>query len=175
MTYNVVEPVTIESIFGSNEPLTLSAVAEFFRSLKRPLSPRQLLTIARRLIITATDQREYLKYSKANYRRTEVVRTKFAAMWMLGWQEQPSPIHDHADSAGAVRMVKGELSEHLYELLANGLVRLRGTRVWKSPNSIGESTSLIHKVTNATNSRVGSLHLYSPDLDLKKMKIYEEE
>ena len=87
---------------------------------------------------------------------------------MLCWKNgQRSPIHDHTGSACVVRVLRGTLTETLFELVPSGHIKATFSRDFIEGSLMGSEDTDIHQVSNlqAANADLVTLHIYTPPLN----------
>jgi cysteine dioxygenase len=120
-----------------------------------------------RFDIELADLAEYLHFSPGTYTRNFVRAGTHYHAWLLCWKNgQRSPIHDHRGSACVVRVLRGGLTETLFELAPNGHVKATFSRDFVEGSLIGSVDSDIHQVSNlqAGDADLVTLHVYAPPL-----------
>jgi cysteine dioxygenase len=120
-----------------------------------------------RFDVELADLSEYLQFSAGTYKRNLVRAGTHYHAWLLCWRNgQRSPIHDHRGSACVVRVLRGSLTETLFELAPNGHVKATFSRDFVEGSLIGSEDSDIHQVSNlqAGDADLVTLHVYAPPL-----------
>jgi cysteine dioxygenase len=87
--------------------------------------------------------------------------------WVLCWKNgQRSPIHNHSGSACVLRVLRGTLTETLFEMAPNGHVKASFSRDIAEGSLIGSEDTDIHQVSNlqAEDADLVTLHVYTPPL-----------
>ena len=111
--------------------------------------------------------RPYVSFKEGTYARHRVHLGEHAELLVLCWRPgQRTPIHDHAGSFGAVRVLRGVMWETLFGMGdAEGLRYLSG-REWTPGHVTGADVPDIHQLGNPDDSGqdLDTLHLYSPPL-----------
>jgi len=104
---------------------------------------------------------------------TRIAESESYEAWAIGWPPRGSiDLHDHGDSAGAVFVVSGQLTE-------TRLVRGDGGRTCAEVTSLfaGDSIELpswcVHDVVNLGSTSAVSIHVYGPKL--RSMTYYSFE
>ena len=116
---------------------------------------------------------EYLHFAESGYKRNLVRAAPNYHAWLLCWKNgQRSPIHDHSGSACVVRVLRGTLTETLFERAPNGHVKASFSRDFAQGSLMGSEDTDIHQVSNlqAEGADLVTLHVYSPPLH--RMEIY---
>ena len=92
--------------------------------------------------------------------------------WHAG---QRSSIHDHAGSLGGLKILRGALTESLFEKAPNGMIKSQNSIDYAAGEARVEETSLIHQISNLQNEngRAISVHVYVPPLI--RMNVYSLE
>jgi cysteine dioxygenase len=109
----------------------------------------------------------HLHFAEKRYTRNLVHATLSYHVWLLCWKNgQRSPIHDHSGSACVVRVLRGTLTETLFELAPNGHVKATFSRDFAEGSLIGSEDTDIHQVSNlqAEDADLVTLHVYTPPL-----------
>jgi cysteine dioxygenase len=117
--------------------------------------------------VGADELRPYVGFKEGTYARHRVHMGEHAELLVLCWRPgQRTPIHDHAGSFGAVRVLRGVMWETLFEMgEAEGLRYLSG-REWAPGHVTGADVPDIHQLGNpdVSGQDLVTLHLYSPPL-----------
>jgi cysteine dioxygenase len=123
--------------------------------------------------IDLDDLSEHLHFAEGSYKRNLVRSAPNCHIWLLCWKNgQRSPIHDHSGSACVVRVLRGTVTETIFELAPNGHVKASFSRDIAEGSLIGSEDTDIHQVSNlqAEGADLVTLHVYAPPLN--KMKTY---
>lgn len=115
--------------------------------------------------------KQYCHFSKDFYTRNLVARTDDFELVVLCWEPaRISPIHDHSNSDGWVRGMRGTIEEiwYQYKKHANGTLSVTKGRV--AQLGVGALTYINdniawHTVGNPGDTRAVTLHCYSPPID----------
>lgn len=120
-----------------------------------------------RFDIDLDDLAEHVHFADQGYKRNAVRVGSGYAAWVLCWKNgQRSPIHDHVGSACVVRVLRGVLTETLFEVAANGHVKATFSRDFAAGSLCGSEDTDIHQVSNlqAGDAELITLHVYAPPL-----------
>ncbi len=120
-----------------------------------------------RFEIDLDDLSEFVHFAQNGYKRNLVRAAPNYHAWVLCWRNgQRSPIHNHSGSACVVRVLRGTLTETLFELAPNGHVKAAFSRDFAEGSLTGSEDSDIHQVSNlqADDADLVTLHVYSPPL-----------
>lgn len=153
--------------------LNFNTLCAWLMSLTSPASTTGLRSALRRLSLQPGDLAPWIRFDSAGYRRNAVVENQHFQMLVICWcHGQRSPIHDHAGSACAVRVISGIASETLYDV--TDPVRPRPTATSHLiPGKVTASFDRdAHRITAATGNLV-TLHVYSPVL--RTMTLFPDE
>lgn len=119
------------------------------------------------LEVSLDDMREFVCFGEDTYQRNLIhVGPAYQALILCWRSGQRSPIHDHRGSACGVRVLRGTLSETVFERNAAGLVYPTKTRELREGCVCGSFDSDIHQVSNLqpAGKDLVTLHVYSPPL-----------
>jgi predicted metal-dependent enzyme (double-stranded beta helix superfamily) len=168
----------IREIQSLKKPNTRSAKKEG----GRPFCLEALHDLVRRLVVTDEWINEHVFFREDTYARNLVVLHPRFEMLVLCWRPgQNSRIHDHMDSISVVKVIRGTLTNHLYERLDDGnkpgfceLKKIRADLV-----GAGEYASLdlggIHMMENDPHSGedLVTLHFYAEPL--REIHVFKPE
>jgi cysteine dioxygenase len=110
---------------------------------------------------------EFIRFSDRGYTRNLVHAGPWYHVLALCWKNgQRSPIHDHKGSSCGVRVLRGILTETLFDITPNGHVKASFSRELRPGDVIGSEDSDIHQVSNLQpgDADLVTLHVYSPPL-----------
>jgi len=119
------------------------------------------------LDIDCDDVAEYVRFSERHYTRNLVRAGPWYHLLVLCWKNgQRSPIHDHAQSSCGIHVLRGTLTETLFEFTPNGHVKATFSRDLLPGSVCGSEDSDMHQVSNlqAGDADLVTLHVYSPPL-----------
>jgi cysteine dioxygenase len=151
----------------------IQAMFRHLDNLSAPPELARLLEELSRFEVDLDDLSEHLHFAENTYKRNLVRATHNYHAWLLCWKNgQRSPIHDHCGSACVVRVLRGTLTETLFELAPNGHVKATFSRDFAEGSLIGSEDTDIHQVSNlqAEDAALVTLHVYTPPLN--RMKTY---
>jgi cysteine dioxygenase len=148
-------------------PNDLQAMFAYLDTLEgRPVLPEFAERLTR-FEIDIEDVARYVKFSDRTYARNLVRATPGYYAWVLCWKNgQRSPIHDHSGSACVVRVLRGTLTETLFEFAPNGHVKASFSRDFTEGSIFGSEDTDLHQVSNlqAEDADLVTLHVYAPPL-----------
>ena len=111
--------------------------------------------------------RPYVGFKEGTYARHRVHLGEHAELLVLCWRPgQRTPIHDHAGSFGAVRVLRGVMWETLFEMEGEAGLAYKSAREWTPGHVTGADVPDIHQLGNpdVSGQDLVTLHLYSPPL-----------
>lgn len=155
-------------------PAVLAPLLEYLHGLKTERA--DLATLQRLLTeskVALADLGDYLHFANDCYQRNLVAESPMFNLLVLCWKSgQRSPIHDHAQSVCAFKVLTGVCSEIGYEVQPEGTVRPGLTRNLPAGEIVASHDSETHEVSNLqpAGTDLVTLHVYSPPL--KTMRIY---
>lgn len=127
----------------------------------------ELKKLLSRCAIHCEDVADCLRFSQRTYQRIPLRGNDWYQAWVMCWRNgQRSPIHDHKGSSCGVRVLKGTMTETLFDFAPNGHVKARGSQDYEPGGVIGGEDDDVHQVSNlqAGNADLVTLHVYSPPL-----------
>ena len=145
----------------------LQALYRYLDTLTARPDLSRLLEELSRFEIDLDDLSEHVQFAENGYKRNLVRSAPNYHAWVLCWKNgQRSPIHDHSGSACVVRVLRGTLTETLFEMAPNGHVKASFSRDIAEGGVIGGEDMDIHQVSNlqAEDADLVTLHVYSPPL-----------
>ena len=146
---------------------TLESLYSYLDSLagKAPLD--ELTSKVAMLEVTCDDLAPFVRFSDQSYTRNLVRAGEHYNVLVLCWKNgQRSPIHDHKGSSCALRVLRGTMTETLFEFTRNGLVKACSSRDFEPGSVAGQEDDDLHQVSNLQdgNDDLITLHIYSPPL-----------
>ena len=157
----------------STAKLSLTDLIGLLRKDVSVMTRNRMIEALQRLIVTEGEISEHASFSEHRYSRNIVVRDKRFEILMICWKSgQRSLIHDHGDSLGGVKVLRGMLTESLFTHALNGMIKAVASTDYRSGDVQIEDRSTIHQVSNLQPEWCDaiSLHVYLPPLG--RMNIY---
>jgi cysteine dioxygenase len=146
---------------------TLQALFAYLDRLKGRAPLKELTAEMADLEVDCDEVAEFIRFSDRAYARNLVSAGPWYNALALCWKNgQRSPIHDHKGSSCGVRVLRGTLTETLFELTPNGDVKATFSRDLSAGGVIGSEDTDIHQISNLQpgNADLVTLHVYSPPL-----------
>jgi cysteine dioxygenase len=120
-----------------------------------------------RFDLDCDDVAEFIRFSDRSYQRNLVHAGSCYHAWALCWKNgQRSPIHDHLGSRCVIRVLRGTLTETLFEFAPNGHVKALFSRDFEAGSLVASEDTDMHQVSNlqAADADLVTLHVYTPPL-----------
>jgi DMSO/TMAO reductase YedYZ molybdopterin-dependent catalytic subunit len=120
-----------------------------------------------RLSISIADVADHVRFSDRTYQRNFVRGGDWYNVWVMCWKNgQRSPVHNHAESVCAVRVLRGTLTETRYAIAPNGAVKAVGSCELGPGSICAAEDADMHQIANfqAGGADLVTLHVYAPPL-----------
>jgi cysteine dioxygenase len=117
--------------------------------------------------IDCDDVADFIQFSERGYARNLIRAGDWYQALALCWKNgQRSPIHDHAGSSCGIRVLRGTLTETLFDFAPNRHIKARFSREALAGSVLGSEDMDIHQVSNlqAGDADLVTLHVYTPPL-----------
>ena len=117
--------------------------------------------------MTLGEVRPYLRFSPDHYVRNLMYAGPSYQALVLCWHSgQRSPIHDHAGSSCAVKVVQGVATETTFARAENGMLYATGSRRLGAGESCASQDADAHQMSNLQPKgfELITFHIYSPVL-----------
>src|SRR6266404_554488 len=146
---------------------TLRQLIEYLDGLQARASLQDLVSVLAAVEVQCEDVADFVRFSDKGYTRNLIRAGPWYNLLALCWKNgQRSPIHDHIGSSCGVRVVRGTLTETLFEFAPNGLVKATFSRDLPPGGVCGSQDTDMHQISNLQtgNADLVTLHVYSPPL-----------
>lgn len=146
----------------------LAALISFLSSFDRPLSQPELLEILAEGHLSEDSVREWVAFDDRTYRRNPILCMPHVELLVLCWKPgQVTPIHDHAGSTGAVRVLRGTATEIQYDRSKGSWLVPAQSRSYSPGELISSHDTHVHQVGNFAepDEPLITLHCYSKPLE----------
>lgn len=155
----------------ANPPPVLRPLFEALRSHDGPVPLAELQRELEALELTSEDLGDSIQIDTGSYVRTLVLDLDHVEVLVMAWLPgQRSPIHDHAGSACAVKVVSGSAVERIFRKRPDGRVEPEGVRRHVPGQVTCSFDADIHSMENAVDRPASprdilvTVHVYSPPL-----------
>jgi len=145
----------------------LSGLVERLSRMGGPPAFEGLSALLGGVEVTDEELRPYVSFKEGTYARHRVHLGAHAELLVLCWRPgQRTPIHDHAGSYGAVRVLRGVMWETLFEMEEGEGLVYDSSREWTPGHVTGADVPDIHQLGNpdVSGQDLVTLHLYAPPL-----------
>ncbi len=145
----------------------LEPLFQYLDALHGRASLADLVRQVDELDIDCDDVAAFIRFNERGYARNLMRSGPWYYALVLCWKNgQRSPIHDHAGSSCAVKVLRGTLTETLFDVAPNGHVKATFSRDVLPGTVIGSEDGDMHQVSNlqAGGADLVTLHIYSPPL-----------
>jgi cysteine dioxygenase len=146
----------------------LEPLLEYLDGLQARPRLEELAKHVSRVEIRCEDVADFLRFSEKGYQRNLVKAGPWYNLLVLCWKNgQRSPIHDHKGSVCALRVLRGVLTETLFEFTPNGHVKALLSRDFGPGSVVASQDSDLHQVSNLQEGTADlvTLHAYAPALE----------
>lgn len=104
-------------------------------------------------------------FDEVTYVRNVIGQSEWFDLVLMCWRPgQVSPIHDHAGSSCAFKVLKGQVTEVRFEPTKRGFARPTGTKVYSEGFICSAYDTETHQIINNEPGDLVTLHIYSPPL-----------
>lgn len=136
------------------------------KAVERPLSPTEMLEMARAIDLDRIDLGEYRRFCDTRYARNSVFINEHIELVVICWlAKQASSIHDHGRSHCLYLISEGTMQEEMFDLDAQGKPQRRRAREFTRGQITIAAPQDVHRIVNCGTDSLVTLHLYSPPLD----------
>lgn len=108
-----------------------------------------------------------LRFSDVAYQRILLRESPHYHVWVMCWKNgQRSPIHDHAASCCALRVLRGTATDTQFAFAPHGHVKAVGSRELAAGSVCATQDSDLHQISNLQDgtAELVTLHVYAPPL-----------
>ena len=145
----------------------LSGLVERLSRMGGPPAFEGLSALLGGVEVNDEELRPHVSFKEGTYARHRVHLGEHAELLVLCWRPgQRTPIHDHAGSYGAVRVLRGVMWETLFEMEEGSGLAYSSAREWTPGHVTGADVPDIHQLGNpdVSGQDLVTLHLYAPPL-----------
>jgi cysteine dioxygenase len=148
-------------------PASLQPVVRYLDGLKDRAPLAELNELLKNCPVTLADLRDCAQFDAKHYRRNVVASGEWYDLLLICWRSgQRSPIHDHAGSSCAFKVLTGVCSETAYGFASGGQVYPLETVHEPEGAIVATQDADTHQVSNLQpdGQDLVTLHIYSPPL-----------
>lgn len=149
-------------------PAPLRPLVAYLESLHGRADLRELSRLLTGLEVTRRDLDAWCQFGTRGYRRNTIRRSRWFELLALCWRSGDcTPIHDHAGSSCAFRVVEGRGSEVRFRMTPSGLVCPVGVTEMSPGYICAAEDADIHQVANMQppGHDLVTMHIYSPPIE----------
>jgi len=146
---------------------TLDDLLEYLDQLRARAPLPDLLDRVQRLRIDETEVAEFVRFSDDDYIGNLLQVGPWYQVFIFCWKNgQRSPVHDHAATTCAVRVLRGVATETFFEPAADGRMKRSHARQLGPGDISGRQDLDIHEIANLQpgDADLVTLHIYSPPM-----------
>ncbi len=153
--------------------MSITTIQELIDSLdQNPID--SFPSILKSIAIPLVDFEAYSRWYSHEYTRNCIVRNERYELLLLCWSpHHETAIHDHNGQKCWVYQIKGQIEEQRYESSDKGPVPTRHSILKEGVLSYMDDKMGLHLLSNPSDERAMSLHIYVAPID--KCKVYNEE
>ncbi|MHC5111335.1 MAG: cysteine dioxygenase [Planctomycetota bacterium] len=145
----------------------LTALFEYLDNLTGRAEVTALEEKLRTINVTLDDVKPFVRFSGTEYLRNLIHQGEFFHALAICWRSgQRSPIHNHARSVCAVKVLRGTATETVFESTPSGLLKATRSNDLVEGSVMASLDDDTHQVSNlqAQGDDLVTLHVYSPPL-----------
>jgi len=157
-----------------NSGLSIVEFGDQLRQSASTINASGLVGLLQQLVVTDREISQYASFREQRYARNIICQDETFEIVMICWKSgQRSLIHDHGDSFGGVKVLQGVLTESVFELAPNGMIKPSSSKDYQPGDIQIEHPLTIHQVSNLQplSSTTISFHVYTPPM--ARMNIYK--
>ena len=146
---------------------SLEQLFEYLDGLEGRAPLEELTDKLREAECSCADVAEHILFTERGYARNLLRAGEWYNVLVICWKNgQRSPIHDHAGSSCAVRILRGVATETAFEFTRSGSVFATGSRHHAAGKVIGSQDSDLHQISNLQDGDADlvTMHIYTPPL-----------
>ena len=146
---------------------TLDDLLDYLDHLAARATLPELLSRLQQVRIDVADLADHIHFADDGYISTLMHSGPWHQVYVFCWRNgQRSPVHDHAATTCAVRVLRGVATETVFERAADGRVRRVRWRELQPGDLSGMQDLDIHEIANRQpgDADLVTLHVYSPPM-----------
>jgi cysteine dioxygenase len=148
-------------------PTDLDGALSYLDTFQDAIPLEELHTTVQPLQLDLSNLTRYLHFGKKSYLRNLIHEGPCYQALLLCWRSgQRSPIHDHAGSACALKVVQGKALETVFKRGPNGMIYACSSDIKGEGETVASFDADIHQISNLEpdGCDLVTLHIYSPPL-----------
>lgn len=148
-------------------PAVLQPLVRFLDSLSDRAPLPELDALLKNCPVTLADMKGCMHFDESHYQRNLIAGGQWYDLLVICWRSgQRSPIHDHAGSSCAFKILTGVCSETVYGFATCGQVYPIKTHHQEAGAIVATQDTDTHQVSNlqSAGQDLVTLHIYSPPL-----------
>ena len=146
---------------------TLESLFSYLDALGGKAPMDELTRMVKELEVECNEFTPFIRFSDQSYTRNLVRAGEHYNVLVLCWKNgQRSPIHDHKGSSCVMRVLRGTMTETLFEFTHHGLVKACSSQDSGPGTVAGKEDNDLHQISNLQegDADLVTLHIYSPPL-----------
>lgn len=151
------------------KPQSLTDLLDELDTFKDRVPLDDLVARMNAIEITERDVAHVVRFGTDGYRRNPLrVGSGYSALVLCWRPGQRSPIHDHRGSSCGVKVIRGTVTETLFERTTEGHLIPSETHELQEGGVCGSQDADIHQISNLqpAGRDLITLHIYSPPLNV---------
>ena len=139
----------------------INSLKDLIKSLKYGSEDKSNTEILKNIKFGFKEIEHLCFWDRDNYSKISIDKNGFGELVLICWEkDQQSPIHDHDLDEAWTYIIKGEITEEIYNSGNNS--QLEETIILEQTgiSSIKSESNKVHRLINSFNGRSVSLHLY---------------
>ena len=124
-----------------------------------------LYELLQRVQVSCEDVASSISFGDEEYERNPICSGPGWELVCICWRPgQTSPVHDHRGSGCGILVLRGTLTETVFETTNDGPMAKTGSRDLKQGAICASHDDDIHRIENAGEENLVTLHVYTPPL-----------
>ena len=129
-------------------------------------TPMEVLNgLLQRVQVSCEDVASSISFGDEEYERNPICSGPGWELVCICWRPgQTSPVHDHRGSGCGILVLRGTLTETVFETTSDGPMAKTGSRDLHQGEICASHDDDIHRIENAGEENLVTLHVYTPPL-----------
>lgn len=140
---------------------------DYLDGLTGQADQQKLGAVLGQLDLSVEDLAEFVHFEEGHYARNLLRAGEHYHALLLCWRSgQRTPIHNHPDAVGGIRVIQGTATETLFEWTPSRLLKATHSRDLEAGGVVTLVDPYVHQISNlqAPGEDLITLHVYSPPL-----------